>query len=49
MKSDRLERQRRIWAFGPNLLAALISLVGVLLSIGASIAIAYYRLRTPPE
>jgi hypothetical protein len=36
------ERSRRLWAFGPNLVAAIISLFGVLLSIAGSFAIAYF-------
>lgn len=44
-KKEAEERGRRLWAFGPNLLAAIIGLVGIVISLAGSLAIAYFMRR----
>lgn len=40
-KKEHDEHSRRLWAFGPNLLTAIISIIGVFISLAGSLAIAY--------
>jgi chromosome segregation ATPase len=41
-KKQHDEVGRRLWAFGPNLLAAIIGLIGIVISLAGSFAIAYF-------
>jgi hypothetical protein len=40
-KKEHDEHGRRLWAFGPNLLAAIIGIIGVFISLAGSLAVSY--------
>ena len=42
-KADQSERSRRIWAFGPNILGAIITTLGNLIILGINVWLIYGR------